>query len=279
MAAFLVMLREGVEAALVVAILFAYLERTGRRDAFPTVWWGTAAAVILSLVAGILTWNAVGSLEGTAEELVEGIVAMLAAVLLAWMIFWMGSQARGLRSKFESHAGAALETGTFALGAVPFVAVAREGFESALFLLSTTVGETSSGGQLIGGLLGVLLAAVIGYLVYRGSHLINLRTFFRVSGYLIALFAAGLVAKGVHEFQELGAIPTLIERVWEVGILDPTTNTAGAFLKAMFGWDADPSLLQVLAYFAFLIPVGMRFHRMTRPPRAAAVDDQATVAS
>lgn len=263
MAAFLVMLREGVEAALIVAILLAFLDRANRREASVTVWRGTAAAVVVSLVAGVVIWNTVGSLEGATEELVEGIVALLAAALLTWMIFWMGKQARNLRAGLEAQADTALETGGTALAAVAFVAVAREGFESVLFLLSTTVGETSARGQILGGALGLLAAIGIGYLFYKGSHRVNLRVFFRATGFLIILFAAGLVAKGIHELQEVGIIPTLIEHVWELNILDPATSTTGAFLKTMFGWDPDPSLLQLLGYFAYAIPVGLSFGRRT----------------
>ncbi len=263
MAAFLVMLREGVEAALIVAILFAYLDRTGRRAEFGPVWWGTISAVAVSIVAGVVIWNTVGGLQGRAEELVEGVVAFAAAALLTWMIFYMGRQARGLRRELEHKTDQAVTTGAFALAAVPFVAVAREGFESVLFLLSTTVGETSTSGQFVGGLAGVIAAIAIGYLVYKGSHLIDLRKFFRITGWLIILFAAGLAAKGIHEFQEAGVIPTLVEHVWALPFLDPDTSTTGAFLKAMFGWDPDPSLLQVLAYVGYLIPIGLRFQAMT----------------
>lgn len=277
MAAFLVMLREGVEASLVVAILLAYLDRTNRRDGFAPVWWGTGLAVLVSLLAGVAIWNTVGSLEGRAEELVEGVVAVAAAAMLTWMIFWMGKQARSLRTELENQAGQALTAGTVALAAVPFVSVAREGFESVLFLLSTTVGESSARGQLTGGLVGVLVAALIGYLVYRGSHLIDLRRFFRVTGFLIVLFAAGLVAKGVHEFQEVGVLPILTGHAWELGILDPDTSTTAAFLKAMFGWDPDPSVLQVLAYFAYLIPISVKFNRMTRPTKPSESPTPVTV--
>lgn len=269
MAAFLVMLREGVEAALIVAILFAYLDRTGRRSEFGPVWWGTISAVAISIIVGVVIWTTVGSLQGEAEKLVEGVVAFAAAALLTWMIFYMGRQARGLKRELETKTDVAITTGVFALAAVPFVAVAREGFESVLFLLSTTVGETSASGQLVGGLAGVVAAVAIGYLVYKGSHLIDLRKFFRITGWLIVLFAAGLAAKGVHEFQEAGVLPTFVEHVWALPILDPDTSTAAAFIKAMFGWDQDPSLLQVLAYFGYLMPIGMRFHRMTAPQAVA----------
>jgi high-affinity iron transporter len=228
------------------------------------VWWGTGAAVLVSLLAGAAIWNTVGSLDGRAEEMVEGVVAVAAAGMLTWMIFWMGKQAKSLRTELENQAGQALTAGAVALAAVPFVSVAREGFESVLFLLSTTVGGESAGGQLTGGLLGVVVAVLIGYLVYRGSHLIDLRRFFRVTGFLIVLFAAGLVSKGVHEFQEVGVLPLLTSQAWKLGVLDPDTSTVAGFLKAMFGWDPDPSVLQVLAYFAYLIPISIKFNRMTK---------------
>lgn len=279
MAAFLVMLREGVEAALIVAIVLAFLAKTDRRDRFSVVWWGTGAAVAVSLIAGIGIWNTVGSLDGAAEELVEGVVAVLAAGLLTWMIFWMGKQARDLRAGLEAQTTTALANGTYALGVVVFVAVAREGFESVLFLLSTTVGETSTGSQLVGGLLGAGAAVIIGYLAYKGSHRLNLRLFFRWTGYLIILFAAGLVSKGIHEFQEAGIIPTLVEHVWELGFLNPATSTAGAFLKTMFGWDPDPSLLQVLGYVGYLIPVGLRFTNRTSVVKPITVEEVSVASS
>ncbi len=263
MAAFLVMLREGVEAALIVAILFAFLDRTGRREKFSAVWMGTLAAVAVSIIVGAVIWNTVGEMKAAAEELVEGTVALVAAALLTWMIFWMGRQARTIRSGLENQAQMAMGSGGLALAAIPFVAVLREGFESVLFLLSTTVGEESAGGQLTGGLSGVAAAVVIGFLVYKAGHLVNLRLFFRATGFVIILFAAGLVSKGIHELEEVQLLPVIVEHVWELTVLDPDTSTVAAFLKTMFGWDPDPSLLQVLGYFGYLIPVGWRFAHMT----------------
>lgn len=275
MAAFLVMLREGVEAAIIVAILLAFLDKTGRRDSSANVWRGTGLAILVSIVTGVLIWNTIGSLQGESEALVEGAIALVAAGLLTWMIFWMGKQARSIRSGLEAQASSALEAGGLALAAVAFVAVVREGFESVLFLLSTTVGQDSVTSTLVGGLLGTAAAVVIGFLLYRAGHRVNLRTFFRWTGYLIILFAAGLVAKGVHEFQEIGALPTFVEQAWEFSFLDPATTTLGAYLKTMFGWDPDPSLLQVVAYWTYLISVGLRFSRMTALAKPAAVKSPA----
>jgi high-affinity iron transporter len=258
------MLREGVEAALVVAILLAYLNRLGGKSHIRWVWIGTLSAAFLSLVVGVVIYNTVGALEGRAEELTEGVVAFAAAALLTWMIFWMGKNARQLRDKLESEAASAVEVGGVgALAAVAFVAVTREGLESALFMISTTVGETANGSEVVGGILGLLAAIGVGYLVYRGGSRINLRLFFRVTGFLIILFAAGLVSKGVHEFQEVGVLPIIIEPLYEIPFGDPNISTVARFAKTMFGWSPSPSLLMVISYWAYLIPIGAAFSQMT----------------
>ena len=270
MAAFLVMLREGVEAALVVAILLAYLNRLGVKSHIRWVWIGTISAAFLSLIVGVVIYNTVGGLEGRAEELTEGIIAFAAAALLTWMIFWMGKNARQLRGKLEAEAASAVEVGGVgALAAVAFVAVMREGLESALFMISTTVGETASGREVLGGTLGLLAAIGVGYLVYRGGSRINLRLFFRVTGFLIILFAAGLVSKGVHEFQEVGVLPIIIEPLYEVPFGDPDISTVARFAKTMFGWSPGPSLLMVISYWAYLVPIGAAFSQMTSAGSAA----------
>ena len=262
--AFLVMLREGVEAALIVAILLAYLNRIDRRSESRWVWGGTVVAILVSLATGIVLWNTVGGLEGAADQVVEGTIALVAAGLLTWMIFWMGRQARHLRGHLHSQIDTALAAGSATgLAVIAFVAVVREGIESSLFLISTTVGTGTSSAQVVGGLLGLATASVIGVLFYAGSSRINLRAFFRLTGVLILLFAAGLVSKSVHEFQELGLLLTFGEHVWDLGILDPATSTTGRFLGSLFGWTPRPSLLMAVAYAAYLVPVLIIFLRMT----------------
>lgn len=265
---FLIMLREGLEAALIVAIVLAYLKRLGRESEFGTVWAGTAAAIALSLGAGVAVFAAVGELEGAAEEITEGVIALVAAGVLTWMIFWMARQARKIKGALHAKVDAAIAAGSaVALAGIAFVAVLREGLESALFLLSTSVGEESSAAQLTGGLIGVAAAAGIGYLVYRGSRLVNLRLFFRATGVLIILFAAGLVAKGVHEFQEVGFVATMNEHLFDVGSigwLNPDVSSTGEFLKGLFGWSPNPSLEMVGAYLLYLLPIGTAFLAQTR---------------
>jgi high-affinity iron transporter len=268
MAAFLVMVREGVEAALIVGILLAYVHRLGDRRGSRWVWVGTVSAVFLSGIAGIVIFSTIGALAPRAEEFAEGVVAWLAAGLLTWMVFWMGSQARHIRGRLEGEVDTAMALGGGgALAAIAFVAVLREGLETALFLISTTVGSEANGLQLLGGLLGLLVAIVIGYLIYRGGTRIDVRVFFRVTGVLIILFAAGLIAKGIHEFQVVGLLPTVIDPLWDVNILDPDTSLVGQFAKSLFGWRPDPSLLMGVGYVAYLVPIGVAFLSMTRKTR------------
>src|SRR5919106_2422797 len=201
------MLREGLDAALIVAIVLAYLRTLGRREQFKTVWAGAAAGVLVALAAGVAIFSAVGGLEGETEEIVEGVIAFTAAGVLTWMIFWMARQARSIKGNLHSKVDAALAArSTTALALIAFIAILREGLESALFLLSATVGTDSNGAVFAGGLIGLVAAAAVGYLVYLGSRRVNLRAFFRITGILVLLFAAGLLAKGIHEFQEVGLI-------------------------------------------------------------------------
>ncbi len=264
MAGFLVMLREGAEASLIVAILLSYLVRSRQHRGVRWVWFGTIAAVVVSLVAGAVIFRTIGSLEGRAEQIGEGSVALVAAGLLTWMIFWMGSRARSLKAHFEGEADTALASGgMFGLAAVAFVAVLREGLESALFMISVAVGMDSQGVQFVGGLLGLIGAAGIGYLVYRGGRRIDLRLFFRITGILIVIVAAGPVGKGIQEFQEAGFLPVVIEHVWTLGFLDPSTSLLGSFAKTIFGISYNPSALTLTGYWAYLIPVLAAFLRMT----------------
>jgi high-affinity iron transporter len=276
------MLREGLEAALVVAIVLAYLKRLGREDAFGRVWGGTALAGVVALLAGIVVFAAVGNLEGDAEAITEGIVAFLAASVLTWMIFWMARQARFIKGHLHAKIDAALTSGSaVGLAAIAFFAVLREGLESSLFLVSTTVGEHSNVQELLGGLIGLVGAAGIGYLVYKGSRRFNLRLFFRVTGALIILFAAGLVAKGVHEFQEVGLIPTISEHLWNVGsvaVLDPARSWFAELLGSLFGWSPSPSLEMVVVYVLFLVPAGTAFLAQTKKVPTTHVRAETTTA-
>jgi len=203
----LVVLREGFEASLVVAVVLAFLDRSNRRDGFAAVWIGIAAALTVSALVGITLFAVGAELEGTSEYLFEGITTIVAAALLVWMIFWMRRQARSIRTDLEGKTRTALAEGSaIGLAAVAFVGVLREGVETALLLFSTTE-KSSPLVSLVSALVGLALAIGLGYAFYRGSHRLDLRRFFTVTSAILLLFAGWLLAKGLEELAEAGVIP------------------------------------------------------------------------
>ncbi|MBT3362591.1 MAG: iron transporter [Chloroflexi bacterium] len=252
-ASMLITLREGLEAALIIGIILAYLAKTGNRQAFKPVWIGVALAVAVSMiVGGIIFWTA-GEFSGKGEEIFEGIAMFVAVGVLTWMIFWMRKQAAGIKAHLHSQIDSALGNNSIkALVILAFVVVVREGIETALFLFASTRVSESTESSLIGGLIGLAIAIAIGYAFYRGSARLNLKTIFNVTGLLLIVFAAGLLAHGIHEFHEAGLIPTGIEHVWNINHIIDEKSTVGAFLKALVGYNGNPSLVEVIAYVVFL---------------------------
>ena len=252
---FLITLREGLEISLVLAILISYLVKSNRSQEQSAVWLGSGLAALLCVALGLAFHLIAGGLNGHVEQAVEGVLATLAASVLTWMVFWMRKNARTLGGELRAKVDAA--TTTRALVVIAFIAVLREGLETVLFLLSAETASTSGGEVVLGGIIGLAIAAGLGYLVYAGGNKLNLKTFFNITGILLILFAAGLAGKAVHEFREL------IE--WESGwlISSPWTIASGPFssgwvhdfLKALFGWSPAPERLRVIAYFSYLIPV------------------------
>jgi high-affinity iron transporter len=262
---FLIMLREGLEAALIVGIILAYLARTGNRDKAGAVWAGTALSAAVSLTAGAAIFLTAGGIEGRPEELFEGTAMLTAAAVLTYMIFWMRRQAINIRAHLHAQVQTALDTGSIlALGALAFVAVGREGIETALFMFAAVRTATPVTAT-AGGLLGLATAVLLGYLLYRGTYRLNLRAFFHVTSVLLLLFAAGLLAHGIHEFTEAGVLPALVDPVWDMNAILSEASTLGSFLKALFGYNGNPSLLEALAYFTYLGLIGWAYFR---PPTA-----------
>ncbi len=266
-ASFLITLREGLEIALVIAIVLAYLAKTGRRELFTPVAIGGAVAGLVCVIAGIVFHLAVGKFDGKPEQAIEGTLALTAAAVLTWMIFWMRKNARGMSAELHGKIDAAASRSAMSVGLVAFAAVAREGFETVLFLLSAESGSASGAAVVIGGLLGLVVAAVLGVAVYRNGSRLDLRKFFLITGALLILFAAGLVGKAVHEFGELFEFGGwMIEPLWLIESGPLATGWVFDFLKGMFGWSADPERIRVIAYVAYLIPIGYAFFAGARPP-------------
>ena len=207
MGAGLVMLREGFEASLIVGIVLAFLDRTGRREGFWPVWVGAGAAIAISIGVGAVLFGIGAELEGRAEALFEGSAMVLAAGLLTWMIFWMRKQARTIRKHLEEQVEHALATGSaLALAAVAFVGVLREGIETALFMFSTVEGANAALAS-ASAVVGLTAAVVLGYGFYKGAARLDLRRFFTVTSVLLLLFAGWLLAQGLHELEEAGIFP------------------------------------------------------------------------
>lgn len=252
LASFLLSLREGLEAALIIGIVLGVLFRLKRSDLNGVVWRGVGLAVLLSAIAAVAL-NLLGmEFEGRGEEIFEGIAMLLAAGVLTWMIFWMHRSARTLKTEIEAKTKDALqEKGSQGLFALAFLAVFREGIELALFLLAA--GQTSSPLQTLGGALaGLVGAAALGWLLFNSARSLSLRNFFQVTNVLLIIFAAGLVGVGIHEFNEAGIVPSIIEHVWDVNGILSDKSEAGLLLKALVGYNGNPSLTEVFAYLLYL---------------------------
>ncbi len=276
LAGFLLALREGIEAALIISIVLGMLKKMNRSDRVPVVWMGVAGAALLSAAAAILL-NVIGAeFEGPAEQVFEAFTMLFAAAVLTWMIFWMQKQGRQIQKGLEAEVREALSGGqTAALFSVAFLAVLREGIELALFLTAVNfstplvMGEPPILGWL-GGVLGLIAAIVIGWLMYESAVKLNLRRFFQFTSIVLIFFAAGLVGHAVGELNELGWLPPVIAHVYDLNHLIPETTLLGQFLKALFGYNASPSLTEMLAYIAYFCAVFGLVRYFDRKPTVEA---------
>jgi high-affinity iron transporter len=267
-AAFIITLREGLEAALIVSIVLAYLRQIGRQDAFRQVWLGLGAAIGVGAVVGILTYVLIGGLEGDLRRLVFAGVSLTAVAVLTWMLVWMRKQERSLSRQLQEQVDQALASGSlWGVTSIVFVAALRESLETVLFLLAVLLG-TSAWQLAIGGVLGLVGAVALGYLIYHGGRRINLRLFFRVTGALVLVIAAGLFAKGIAWLQEAGALPTFLWPVWNVEDVPLIgSGRVAQFLNGLFGWNPRPSIEEVGIWLLYLVLVGY-FYFIARKPTA-----------
>jgi high-affinity iron transporter len=254
--ALLITLREGLEAALIVGIVLGVLRKLRRQDRSPVVWAGVGAAVAASVVAGLVL-NALGvAFEGRGEEIFEGVAMLLAAGVLTWMIFWMQRQGSQVQAVLEADVRRAVTVGSaWGLFGLAFVAVLREGIETVLFLTAAAFSATPAQ-TLAGGAVGLAIAVVLGWLMFAAGKRLAVRAFFRATSVLLILFAAGLLAHGVHELQEAALLPTVVEHVWDINPVLDENGAVGVFLKAVFGYNGNPSLLEVLSYVGYFVVIG-----------------------
>lgn len=251
---FLIGLREGLEAALVVSILVAYLVKTERRGLVAYVWAGVGVAVGLSLAVGALLTFGSRTLTFEAQEAFGGFMSIIAVGLVTWMIFWMALHARNLRGELHAKLDGAIDAGRWAIGLVAFVAVLREGLETALFLWSAIRATGGGLAPLLGAALGLATAVVVGNLIYRGALRINLRVFFMWTGAALVVVAGGVLAYGVHDLQEAGILPGLNVLAFDVSETIPPGSWYGTVLKGVFNFSPATTVLELFAWLLYVIP-------------------------
>lgn len=262
---FLIGLREGLEAALVVSILIAYLVRSGRQEHLPRIWTGVGLAVAASLAVGaILTFGPRG-LSFEAQEAIGGLLSLAAVGFITWMIFWMARTARNMRSELEQRAGLAMGAGAGGLALVAGFAVGREGLETALFLWTATKAAGSTLEPLTGAALGLTAAAALGFLIHRGAVRIDLRRFFSITGALLIIVAAGVLSYGIHDLQEAGVLPGLGAIAFDVSTAVSPSSWYGTLLKGTVNFSPRTTWLELVAWLGYSIPVLTVFIRRVRP--------------
>jgi high-affinity iron transporter len=250
---FLLALREGLEAALIIGILLGVLRKVERQNLSSTVWIGALSAALVSVLAAIgLNWIG-AEFEGVGEQLFEGLTMLLAAGVLTWMVFWMRKQSKTMKQEIEHEVKQATQgQGQRAMFLLSFLAVVREGIELALFLLAARL-ESNPLQEFIGAALGISTAVILGWLIFTSSRRVSLSKFFQSTNILLALFAAGLVGLGIHEFNELGWIPAIVDHIYNLSTWIPDASTLGQLLKALVGYNSSPSLSQVIAYVGYFV--------------------------
>jgi high-affinity iron transporter len=275
-ATFVLMLREGLEAALIVGIIAAYLVKIGRRDALPPVLAGVVGAIVLSVGAGVLIVATIGRLPIVVQETFEGVAGLLAVAVLTWMLFWMRRQGRAIKGELETGVQSALAAGsTIALAGLAFIAVVREGLETVLFLLAIGSSAGASLGTVGAGLLGLAAAVGIGYAIFAAGVRIDLRRFFTITGTVLIFVSAGLMAFAVAELGEAGVF-TNSGHVFDLNGILPASSPLGTLLAGLFGYRAAPTPLELIAWVAYLVPVLALFVGI--PKRRTAATAVAAVA-
>lgn len=266
---FLTGLREGLEATLVVTILVGFLVKSDRRRQLPFVWGGVGLAAVLSIAVVLVLGYASALLTGPGRELFEAITSVVAVVFVTWMIFWMRRAARSIAGQLRAKLDEAISLGPIAVVVVAFLAVAREGVETAVIFVGIVQGSPSIW-PVVAITAGILAAVALGFGLYASLVRVNLTRFFTWTGLLLILVAAGIFKYGIHDFQEAGVLPGLGDKAFDLtGVLDPSTWWA-ALLSGMFNITAEPTVLEVIAWVAYAVPVLVLFLLPSRKPKAAA---------
>jgi high-affinity iron transporter len=264
---FLIGIREGLEAALVVGILVAYVIKIGRRDVLRRIWIGVGLAVMLALSIGaVLTFGAYG-LSSEAQDAIGGTLSIIATGFVTWMIFWMLKTARNLSGTLRSDVDKYLAGAGWGLVLVAFLAVGREGIETALFLWAAVQATGSTTFPLLGAALGLLAALVLGYLIYRGVLRINLSKFFTYTGLFLIVVAAGVLSYGVHDLQDSGILPGINSLAFDVSAVIPPASWYGTLLRGTVNFSPATTWLEAIVWTLYVVPVLTLFIRRIRAQR------------
>ncbi|SLM62689.1 MULTISPECIES: iron uptake transporter permease EfeU [Dickeya] len=272
----LIMFREGLEAALIVSLIASYLKRTQREQWMGAVWAGVGLALALCLGLGVIINETTGEFPQKQQELFEGVVALVAVVILTWMVFWMRKVSRSVRLHLEGAVDNALNAGKrqgWALVAMVFFAVAREGLESVFFLLAAFEQDVGIAAP-IGALLGLACAVVVGALIYWGGVKLQLARFFKWSSLFILFVAAGLAAGAIRAFHEAGLWNEFQQVAFDLSAVLSTHSVAGTVLEGMFGYQEAPTVSEVAVYWLYLIPALLYFFLPARPAQLSATAPQ-----
>ncbi|SEC51679.1 high-affinity iron transporter [Paramicrobacterium humi] len=269
LANYLIGLREGLEAALIVGIIIAYVVKLGRRDLLPRIWLGVGLSVAIALAAGaVLTFGAYG-LSFQAQEAIGGILSLVAVGFVTWMIFWMGKAGKDLSRNLRSGVDRALEGAGWGLVVLAVLSVGREGLETALFVWATVGPGHDGSAALLGAVLGLATAVVIEVLIYAGLVRINLSRFFTWTGYALMVVAAGVLLYGIGDLQEAALLPGQHAIAWDISHIVPPTSWYGTVLGATVNFTPTPNWLQLAGWAAYLAVTVPLYVRATRHPRPA----------
>jgi len=269
LASFLITFREALEAALILGIIAAYVAKIGRKDLNRYINIGVIAALVASLAVAMIFKTVYGELSGMAEQLFEGAAALTAAIVLTYMIFWMANNSKQIKGEMQEKIDLSISKGQIlGIAALSFIAVFREGVETVLFLGTLALNDPFD--TISGFILGLAAVIILSFIMFKGTYRLDAGKFFRYTSFMLILFSAGLVATAVHEFNEAGIIPYGVEHAWDV---NPQQNPDGSYpplhengliggsLKALIGYNGDPSLTEVMAYFGYWIIIATFVYR------------------
>lgn len=266
LANFLIGIREGLEAAIIVGILVSFAVRMNRPDVVRRIWWGVSSAILVSLATGAAIFFALSEASDSVQPIITGALSIVAAALLTWMIFWMARTSKALRGQLEGSLAARMAGGGVAVAFLAFTAVVREGVETAIFVWASVTASGSGLLDIAMAFLGIAVAVVLGWLAYKGFTRINLASFFLWTSAALIVVAAGLFAYGAHEFQEVGWLPTG-DPLWDLTPWLGNDTIIGSFLSGLIAFRAAPTLVEVVVWVLYFVPAATAFVAMRRASR------------